>query len=214
MLHIEHSSVRLHNYLKKITVGEGWGILSVGRIQLAFYLEIAGGKNHQCLRSILSRWRHLAAISFLLLSVVLGSAREILRLLHHTEVADPHPPAVHWRKADHGPAPRCDLRGSSCGNACGGWRRPCVQWTSPWRCLMWVWCTAWWCQRPPQCSCRQGWWLALPFQLAGLRSTVAALGLHASRWPSHLLVVPRDYAGHVGHAAVAYLYSASVKVLA
>ena len=33
----------LLNYLKKIAVGEGWGILSVGRIQLAFYLEIAGG---------------------------------------------------------------------------------------------------------------------------------------------------------------------------
>ena len=29
---------------EKIAVGEGWGILSVGRIKLAFYLEIAGGK--------------------------------------------------------------------------------------------------------------------------------------------------------------------------
>jgi len=36
-----------------------------------------GEKNHQCLRSTLSRWRHLATISFLLLSVVLGSAREM-----------------------------------------------------------------------------------------------------------------------------------------
>ena len=61
----------------KIAVGEGWGILSVGRVQLAFDLETAGGKNHHCLRSTLSRWRHLATISFLLLSVVLGSAREM-----------------------------------------------------------------------------------------------------------------------------------------
>jgi hypothetical protein len=63
--------------LKKIAVGEGWGILSVGRVQLVFYLEIAGGKNHQYLRSTLSWWRHLTTISFLLLSVVLGLAREM-----------------------------------------------------------------------------------------------------------------------------------------
>ena len=61
----------------KIAVGEGWGILSVGRVQLEFNLGRVGGKNHQCLRSTLSRWRHLATISFLLLSVVLGSAREM-----------------------------------------------------------------------------------------------------------------------------------------
>ena len=36
----------LLNYLKKIAVGEGWGILSVGCIQSAFYLEIAGGKKN------------------------------------------------------------------------------------------------------------------------------------------------------------------------
>ena len=56
--------------------------------------------------------------------------------------------------------------------------------------------------------------LALPIQQAGLRPTVAALGLHVGRWSSHLLVVPRDYPGHVGHAAVSDLNSASVKVLA
>ena len=61
----------------KIAVGEGWGFLSVGRVQLEFNLGRAGGKNHQCLRRNLSRWRHLATISFLLLSVVLGSAREM-----------------------------------------------------------------------------------------------------------------------------------------
>ena len=45
MLHIEHSSVRLHDYQTKIAVGKGWGILSVGCIELAFDLETAGGKN-------------------------------------------------------------------------------------------------------------------------------------------------------------------------
>ena len=106
----------------KIVVGERWGILSVGRVQLEFNLGTAGGKNHQCLRSTLSQWLHLATISFLLLSVVLGSAREmcvfsirqrwqILTLLRYDGAR-----------------------------------------------LRMVRCTSWWCQRHPQCSCRQGWW--------------------------------------------------------
>ena len=69
----------------------GWGILSVGRIQLAFDLEIAGGKKSPVFkRSTLSWWRHLATISFLLLSVVLGSAREMcvfsIRLIYYVNI--------------------------------------------------------------------------------------------------------------------------------
>ena len=59
----------------KIAVGEGWGILSVGRVQLEFNLGRAGGKKSPVFK------KHLvpvaAPISFLLLSVVLGSAREM-----------------------------------------------------------------------------------------------------------------------------------------
>ena len=47
--------------------------------------------------------------------------------------------------------------------------------------------------------------LTLPLQWAGLWSAVAALGLHVGRWSGHLLVVPRDYLGHVGHATVLLL---------
>ena len=53
--------------------------------------------------------------------------------------------------------------------------------------------------------------LALPFQRVGLRPTVAALDLNVGRY---LPVVLRDYPGHVWHAAVADLHSASDKVLA
>ena len=103
-------------------------------------LEIAGGKNHQCLRSKLSRWRHLATISFLLFSVVLGSAREMcvfsIRHRWHILTLLLYDGArlrmdQYWLSA-HPSAPRCGFRESSCGHACGGWRRPCVQWTSPW----------------------------------------------------------------------------------
>ena len=59
----------------KIAVEEGWGILSVGRIQLVFDLETAGEKKSPVFK------KHLvpvaATISFLFLSVVQGSAREM-----------------------------------------------------------------------------------------------------------------------------------------
>ena len=89
---------------EKNVVGHGRGILSVGRIQLAFYLEIAGGKNHQCLR--LKQLVPVAALGNNLISFVKcgpGVGQRDVRLLHQTEVADPHPPAVRWRKAEDGP---------------------------------------------------------------------------------------------------------------
>ena len=91
VLHIEHSSGRLHDYStiwKKIALGEGFGILSVGRIQLAFYLEKAGGKKSPVFK------KHLVPVEV---------GQGDVRLLHQTEVEDLHPPAVRWCKAEDGP---------------------------------------------------------------------------------------------------------------
>ena len=154
-----------------------------------------------------------------------GVGQRDVRLLHQTEVADPHPPAVRWRKAEDGPVLIvCDLlilqlpdvtwEGGLGGKLVVG--EGGLLSSEPLH-------EAVWGESDLLLGGASGLHsapvdkvggLALSFQWAGLRSTVAALGLHAGRWPSHLLVVPRDYPGHVGHAAVADLYSASVKVLA
>ena len=56
----------------------GGGFLVVFVYSWYLILRYQREKNHQCLRSTLSRWwRHLATISFRLFSVVLGSAREM-----------------------------------------------------------------------------------------------------------------------------------------
>ena len=84
-------------------VGEGWGILSVGRIQLAFDLETAGGKKSPVFK------KHLVPVAALgnnfipFVECGLGVGQGDVRLLHQKEVADPHPPAVRWRKAEDGP---------------------------------------------------------------------------------------------------------------
>ena len=96
----------------KIAVGEGWGILSFGRVQLEFNLGRAGGKKSPVYK------KHLVQVA------ALGN--------NFIPFVKCGPPAVRWHKAEDGPvlivcmwsahpsAPRCDLRGSSCGHSCGG----------------------------------------------------------------------------------------------
>ena len=55
----------------------GGGFLVLVVYSWHWILRQQGDKYHKCLRSTLSRWRHLATISFLLLSAVLGSARDM-----------------------------------------------------------------------------------------------------------------------------------------
>ena len=87
----------------KIAVGEGWGILSVGRVQLEFNLGRAGGKKSPVFK------KHLVPVAALgnnfipFVKCGPGVGQGDVRLLHQTEVADPHPPAVRWRKAEDGP---------------------------------------------------------------------------------------------------------------
>ena len=115
-----------------------------------------------------------------------GKKSAVFKEPRQTEMADPQPPAVRWTSVDcrwsaHPSAPRCDLRGSSCWHACEWGRRPCVQWTSPWGCLRWVRCTAWWCQRPPQSSCREyiDWeWSELYKQRCGEFSQIKTFNLN------------------------------------
>ena len=178
-------------------------------------------KNHQCLRSTLSWWRHLATILFILFSVVLGSAREMFIFSHQTEVADPHPPAVWWRKAEDRPVlnvvgllilqlPEGLLVGMLAMGE-GGLLSSEPLLEGVWGESNILLGGASGLHNAPVDKVGG---LTLPLQQAGLQPTVAVLGLHVGRWSRSLLVVPRDYPGHVGHAAVADLHSASVKVLA
>ena len=87
----------------KIAVGEEWGILSVGRVQLEFNLGRVGGKKSPVFK------KHLVPVAALgnnfipFVKCGPGVGQGDVRLLHQTEVADPHPPAVRWCKAVDGP---------------------------------------------------------------------------------------------------------------
>ena len=147
------------------------GFLVVVRIQLTFDLEIAGGKKSSVFKKHRvpvggCTWQQFHSFC-LVWSLGRPERCAVFSIRHrwHRSLPSCCTMAQGWgctsvdcRWSAHPSAPRCGLRGSSCGHTCGGWRRPCVQWTSPWRCLRWVRCTASWCQCPPQCSCRQGWW--------------------------------------------------------
>ena len=221
VLHIEHSSVRvtwLLNWKSR------WGILSVGCVELEFNLERVGGKKSPVFKKPLVPVAALGNNFIPFVKCGPGVIQGDVRLLHQTEVADPHPPAVWWRKAEDGPVLIV------CGLLI--LQLPDVTWEGRLVGILAVVEGGLVSSEP----LLEGVWgesdvllggasglhsapvdkvggLALPFRWAGLRPTVATLGLHVARWPSHLLVVPRDYPGHVGHAAVADLYSASVKVL-
>ena len=84
-------------------MGEGWGILSVGRKQLAFDLEIAGGKKSPVIKKHLVPVTALGINSIPFVKCGPGVGQGDVRLLHQTEVADPLPPAVRWHNAEDGP---------------------------------------------------------------------------------------------------------------
>ena len=107
VLHIVHSSARLHDYyncLKKIAVGEGRGVLSGCLIQLTVDLEIAGGKKSPVFKKhfvpvaalvnncipCARRWYIFlslySSINLSILRVHKGSLAVIQRLVHDREL--------------------------------------------------------------------------------------------------------------------------------
>ena len=78
----------------KIAVGEGWVIHSVGRIQLVFDLETAGGKKSPMFKKHLVPVASLGNNFILFVKCGPGVGQGDVRLLYQSEVADPHPPAV------------------------------------------------------------------------------------------------------------------------
>ena len=110
-------------------------------------------------------------------------------LLHQTEVADPHPPTVRWRKAED-------------GGVCSSFiSQMWLQRVVLWACLQWVKenlslkvfvvSAMYWLRVLAPVDKVVG--LALPLQWAGLWPAVAALDLNAYRWSGYLLGVPQDY---------------------
>ena len=87
-------------FISKTRCGRGGGFLVAEEYtQLAVDLEKAGGKSPVFMKHLV-QWQLLATISFLPFSVV---GQGDVRLLHQTEVADPHPPTERLCKAEDGP---------------------------------------------------------------------------------------------------------------